>query len=573
MFNIFRKKTQVESLIATEGMEQATDRFADLIAQKLTSREIAYQFIREELDAARRGNAAARLFAENSGFHSAEYLGALNDSVPEVDGAEGPQQQLLALSLQLSNQQLMAEFRCKIDDKIMRNFNFGKYAHKEERIDNLFKSLKNILVDDKDVIPTLSPGVPVPVNARVKHIHNRERNIASARELISLLSQMTGADTEALIGRALSTHQLENKYSHSIPDKKKRETGGAKLTAVIQPHALPPEVNASKRLVELVERKARTPLGAFEDLNRDLAVFIEKNFETGEPTVKMAYAYARRTAMAGLFFQGIVGENVVKHVQDIFIAFQHQTGQTIAFQQQAAIQADEILRCYVPRVTPEHGRVLVNYAREGITAMELAGADGLDFEIDELEEDPVSISTCIDLVDRVFEVSNALGMALRPTVDPKSQKRLIDVVEKTNNAKLGPFASMCEDVRSSAQSYRGDNILFYSAGYALILGSCGTYVAGGVHPKLVLDTLTAARTLMAGSGSDPEVTRICKEQAVALARTYVHKLTLEAAEVITEMGCKLDVFTKDGETRLSPEDVVLRAKHIARNNPSFGSQA
>lgn len=335
------------------------------------------------------------------------------------------------------------------------------------------------------------------------------------------------------------------------------------------PSVFSPEVKASKRLVEVVERKAITDLGPFEDLNRDLGAFIEKNFETCDPTVKMAYAYARRTAMAGLFFQGIVGENVVKHVQDIFESFQKLTGQTIVFQREAASQATEIVSSYVPRVTQENWKVLVNYAREGITAVELAKTAGIDFDIDELEEDPVSIDTCFDLLDRVFDLSKALGMTLRPDVNPNSQKRLIDVVEKTHEAKLGAFASMCEDVRSSGLSYVGDNILFSSAGYALILGSCGAYVAGGVHPKLISDYSAIAKTLMGDIGNDPEIHGICREQAVALASTYVYKLTPEAAEIIMETALKLDVFTKDGESRLSPEEVVLRAKRIARDRASL----
>ena len=167
-------------------------------------------------------------------------------------------------------------------------------------------------------------------------------------------------------------------------------------------------------------------------------------------------------------------------------------------------------------------------------------------------------------------MSKALGMRLRSDVNPNNQKRLIDVVEKTNEAKLGAFASMCEDVKSSAASYQGDNILFPASGYALILGSCGAFVAGGVHPKLIADVSASAKILMADMGSDPEIHRICREQAIQLASTYVHKLTPAAAEVILETGLKLHTFKKDGENRLSPEEVVLRANCIARGRASLG---
>ena len=321
---------------------------------------------------------------------------------------------------------------------------------------------------------------------------------------------------------------------------------------------------AGRRLKDVVERKWKTELGPFEDLNRDLGSFIEEHFEACEPVLKMAYAYARRTAAAGLFFQGIIQQNAVKHVQDIFEGLQRLTGQTISFQREAALQATEIVRSYVPGLTSDHEVVLLNYAREGVTALELASNTALGFEIDDLAEDPVSIDTCVALINRVFEISTSLGMSLRPAMNLKPHIRLIDVVEKTSQAKLGQFASMCEDVRSSAESFRGDNILFCSAGYALILGSCGTYVAGGVHPKLISDYSGIAKTLMADIGSDPEIHRICKEQAIALASTYVRKLTPRAAEIIIEMGFKLDLLANVGESRLTADEVALRAERIAR---------
>lgn len=129
MFGLFRKKTQLEQLISKDGIEHATDRFAEIITRKLPNKEIAYQFILEELDGASKGNAASQEFAKNSGILAHEYRGALDNSRPEVDGPDGPQQLLLGLSLELmANQALMADFRCKVDDKIMRKYGLGKYS-------------------------------------------------------------------------------------------------------------------------------------------------------------------------------------------------------------------------------------------------------------------------------------------------------------------------------------------------------------------------------------------------------------------------------------------------------------
>ncbi len=203
MFGLFRKKSQVEALIAADGMEHAVDRFAEIIVRKIPTAEVAYQFILEELDGARMGNAASQKYARNSGIAEVEYRGALNRSIPEVDGPDGPQQLLLALSLQINNQELMAEFRCRIGDKIMRKFKLGKYGDVEERVQRLSQTLRDVLIDDKDVMPALTPKIPAPVGAEARHIRNRERNIASARELLEQLKKMTGDSTEEIIERAL----------------------------------------------------------------------------------------------------------------------------------------------------------------------------------------------------------------------------------------------------------------------------------------------------------------------------------------------------------------------------------
>lgn len=231
MFNIFHKKTQVEALIAADGIDHVADRFAEIIARKLTGRELAYQFILQELDGAHLGNAVSQVLAKNSGIHEVEYRDARGKSMPEIDGPEGPQQLLLSLSLQITNRDLMAEFRCRIDDKIMRMFKLGKYAEQQVRIERLMTSLKNILMDDKDVIPAFTRSVPVPASAKARHIHNREKNIASARALINQLSAMTGDSSETLIQRALCTNEPS---PESDLNEKKEEIGGAICEAVNQ---------------------------------------------------------------------------------------------------------------------------------------------------------------------------------------------------------------------------------------------------------------------------------------------------------------------------------------------------
>ena len=318
------------------------------------------------------------------------------------------------------------------------------------------------------------------------------------------------------------------------------------------------------RLIDVLNKNNNTELGPFEDLNRDLANYIESNFETCDPMIKMAYGYARRVAMSGLYFQGIVGHNVVNHVQDIFVGLQRMTGQTIDFQREAADQATEVLQMYVPRLTREHEKALLIYARQGTTAVKLADEQGY-MDIDELEDDPVSIDKCLGLINYVAVVDSSAGQLFSLTDKPVGLPRLIDFVEKVSSSKLGAFGSMCDDVRASSHKFVGREPLFAAAGYATILGRCAVFVGGGVSPKIIVDAVEQTKVLIADIQGNQEAIDICKSQAFALASTYVHKLTPEAADVIIEMGLKFERLVDDDKERLSPDEVVLRARRIARD--------
>lgn len=130
MFGFGRKKSQLEKAIEKDGIEHATDRVAEIVAAKIPNKEIAYRFILEELEGASMGNNASKIFAKSSGISPAEYKGAMSNSIPEVDGPDGPQQLLAGMTMHLAgNQELMAQFRCKVDEKIMRKFGLGRHGN------------------------------------------------------------------------------------------------------------------------------------------------------------------------------------------------------------------------------------------------------------------------------------------------------------------------------------------------------------------------------------------------------------------------------------------------------------
>lgn len=142
LFRIFKKKSEVERLIEEQGFEGVASGLASAISDRLNSFgldsfEIAYQFVLEELEAASMGSAEAKKFVRESGVPPSEYTGSLNSSRPEVDGPGGPQQTIISVCLQLKDKpDLMVDFRLAVLDKVMREFEFGKYESKDSIYDD-----------------------------------------------------------------------------------------------------------------------------------------------------------------------------------------------------------------------------------------------------------------------------------------------------------------------------------------------------------------------------------------------------------------------------------------------------
>ena len=232
-------KNEMTQTIESLGIDKTAELLAEYVNQKISSEDVAIQFILEELEAASQGNEAAIIFAENSGFDEDDYIGAMNNSFEEVDGENGPQQEILNLCMMLyPNQELMAELRRKTVDNIMKQWKLGKYS---------------------------------PINEKV-------------------------------------------------------------------------------RLVDIVEKNNNLPEGIFSNINNDLNDSITADHDI---MILMAYGYARRTVAAGLFLQGIFNRENYEQASNIFQSLQLKTGQSVEFQEEASIQASELLFSYDKRIDKE----------------------------------------------------------------------------------------------------------------------------------------------------------------------------------------------------------------------------
>jgi hypothetical protein len=119
-----------ESQVRKDGVPYAGKRIAEVLNQQINSRELAKQFVLEELDAARDGNDFAKKFVTNCGFKPHEYVGALKQTNWEGDESELERIQLFvrgAFLSKISDIDLMVQLAVTVVDEIMKIWKLGKY--------------------------------------------------------------------------------------------------------------------------------------------------------------------------------------------------------------------------------------------------------------------------------------------------------------------------------------------------------------------------------------------------------------------------------------------------------------
>ncbi len=123
----------ISSLAVPKGnIKYSAQKIADLVSNSFSSREVAIQFVLEELDIAQNGNTRERMFVINSGVEHKLY----NDSIAnfnqknkvkleEVDDACKQLSDLL--DILNGSTSFKVQFRLATLDQIMRKYNIGKY--------------------------------------------------------------------------------------------------------------------------------------------------------------------------------------------------------------------------------------------------------------------------------------------------------------------------------------------------------------------------------------------------------------------------------------------------------------
>lgn len=302
--------------------------------------------------------------------------------------------------------------------------------------------------------------------------------------------------------------------------------------------------SSDPRLVHLVESIEKLDSGAFVAINNDLGFFTEANPKLPDIT-RMAYMYARRIAVAGMYLQGHVDKDLVVYVKDLFLALGHSTDGSEVFQTEAIIQARELINSYLPMLTPLVMKKMTDLA------------ENPDTEID-------SSSRTLSDVEVILELEKANPFVHEDEI--AEEETLSNVVQQVANTDWGAFRNLLEDISNAGLILISDPLLSAAAGYAMELAVAGLFVSGLVNYQMIDDKRDGILLFKADIGDDKELHLLAVRQALCLAQLYIPNINEDhVASIIQTANLKLSL-RENGEPPLNPTEVLSRLETLLLEN-------
>lgn len=229
------KSTFADDLAKSHGGEYLlAGKVTELVGKYINSQESALEFVLQELDGASIGSDEARNFAKSIGFLEGEYSGALRKHAS--NNVEHAQQAILNSSVRLA---VSAEQATRLRLFNVKNIvERWRLASPEVRNGRLLKALREIALDDVNLVPSLDASLPIITTANIKHISNRDKNLDFARSILSELGQSLNKSPQEILLLAvpelLEAHDGKAKKIESI-EKDSQETQEKKSEEVRKP--------------------------------------------------------------------------------------------------------------------------------------------------------------------------------------------------------------------------------------------------------------------------------------------------------------------------------------------------
>ena len=221
-FNMFKNKNQpksdLEKQIELDGVDHAIERLTQVILKKIRTEAIAYQFVLEELEGASMGNSLSKDFVRKSGIGINEYKGAMDKSMTEVDGPDGPQQFLRYIGMQLS-EPLRVQISLGVLEGVMKHFSFGSFKkiysnNVRLKLEQENSEIVAIAVNEKTIYINLKSEdlYPIIMQPDSRYTHN----IDGRAVVFSLREKRATKNIEIFLAVGGGYKNLQNLLDHSI---------------------------------------------------------------------------------------------------------------------------------------------------------------------------------------------------------------------------------------------------------------------------------------------------------------------------------------------------------------------
>jgi hypothetical protein len=363
-----------EKQVRHDGIEHASSRIAELVNEKIQSKEVAIQFVLEELDAARNGNDIAVDFALNSGYSPYEYIGALEKTTWEDEESELEHVQLFLrhFGAKISDIDLRVELGVNVVDKIMRKWKLGKYN--TARVDNDLMDELIEMTEKKEVISAIKSLLESQALGTNQIGIGQKVLIDKFENLVDKISNITGKTHNEIIYMTSLKESL-----NQIDIANKPESNGVKFVDMIELsesfahcaskngidiHQLQPDKAFHQSYVAFLSPFYNTSEDYFNSIILCTNSFdtenelVEKHKKGTASTVDsylfMSNAYAARAAALGAMLHGELTENVAQYFSISNFNFAQQaTYHNNDFQNFCAMSAWELIKTVVPGINLE----------------------------------------------------------------------------------------------------------------------------------------------------------------------------------------------------------------------------
>lgn len=129
-----KEQRAFEQKLYMNGLEREKTTIVQQINNSIASQSLATKFVLQELDVASQGDTFSQDFAKKSGFHSAQYLGALKSFEQDSQEIEKIQKIFLDFLNKITSEKIMSQTGMSILDGVMEYWEIGKYSEEGQAL-------------------------------------------------------------------------------------------------------------------------------------------------------------------------------------------------------------------------------------------------------------------------------------------------------------------------------------------------------------------------------------------------------------------------------------------------------